>query len=196
MTLKIKLFAIEQDLYDAWKQYLGDLDFVSIYKGNILNEPTDAIISPANSFGFMDGGIDLHYRNFFGRQLQTKLQEQIKLKFNGELLVGQATSVETDNDKIKFLIAAPTMRLPTRLNPGTENPYLAMKAVLRIIKDINGVSISVPGLATGVGGVPANVCAMQVRHAINEVLLGQYKFPEKFQDAVVPGTYRTLGDWK
>jgi hypothetical protein len=32
----------------------------------ILEARVDALVIQANSFGFMDGGIDLAYRNFFG----------------------------------------------------------------------------------------------------------------------------------
>ena len=39
----------------------------------ILESSADAIVSPANSFGYMDGGIDLVYLHRFGWELQTAL---------------------------------------------------------------------------------------------------------------------------
>jgi len=45
----------------------------------------------------------------------------------GELLVGEALVVETENELVPWIISAPTMRVPMRLRQ-TVNPYLAMKA--------------------------------------------------------------------
>lgn len=47
-----------------------------------------AIALPGNSFGIMDGGLDLVARNKYGMELQTKIQQQIYFHHNGELLVG------------------------------------------------------------------------------------------------------------
>jgi len=55
----------------------------------------DAIISPANSFGFMDSGIDLAYSHRFDWQLQQDLQELLRAQHNGESPVGQAVSIPT-----------------------------------------------------------------------------------------------------
>lgn len=59
-------------------------------QGDILAEPADALVSPANSFGEMGGGLDLAIRDCFGFVLQTRVQEQIRKQHYGELLVGQA----------------------------------------------------------------------------------------------------------
>lgn len=57
--MKIILTAVEQELTEAWKRFCGDLEGVSVHHGSILDVRCDAVVSPANSFGFMDGGIDL-----------------------------------------------------------------------------------------------------------------------------------------
>ena len=44
-------------------------------------------------------------------------------------------------------------------------------------------TIAVPGLGTGVGRVPHNVCARQVRAAIEEVLLSPSPFPDNWAEA-------------
>ena len=72
----------------------------------------EGVISPANSFGFMDGGIDSLYRSYFGRHVQDRLQKLIRDRHYGELVVGAAEIVDTDNPRIPYLIAAPTMRVP------------------------------------------------------------------------------------
>lgn len=95
----------------------------------------DAIVSPANSYGFMDGGIDAVYVEHFGEIIQTRVRESILYDHHGELLVGQATIVETDDRKIPFLIAAPTMRVPMWLGAETVNPFLAMRAVILLVRE-------------------------------------------------------------
>ena len=64
--MKLILSATETSLSDAWEKSCGDLDFVEIQRGSILEVDCDALVSPANSFGFMDGGIDALYMDYFG----------------------------------------------------------------------------------------------------------------------------------
>ena len=172
------------------------LYFVEIHHGSILELDCDAVISPANSFGFMDGGIDGAYMDYFGDDIQLKVRQQIYELHHGELLVGQATIVETNNKKIPFLIAAPTMRVPMYLGESV-NPYLAARAVLLLIKygnfctgDLKGKpitkyvkTVAFPGLGTGVGRIRPDICARQVRKAIDDILLDKYKMPQSWAEA-------------
>lgn len=193
---RIILCSIDEPLAKAWQTYCGDLNQVEIHHGNILNLNVDAVVSPANSFGFMDGGIDMVYSQHFGWNVQQQLQNQIKHLHNGELLVGRADIVETNHSQIPYLIAAPTMRVPMILKQ-TVNPYLAARAVFLLIKQgvfptgalkgeriQDGVkSVALPGLGTGVGRVPPEKCAFQVRTAIKEVMFGEYEFPTSWAEA-------------
>ena len=194
--MKITLCSIDEPLAQAWQTYCGELDCVDIHHGNILDLKVDAVVSPANSFGFMDGGIDMVYSQHFGWGVQQQLQNQIKHLHHGELLVGSADIVETNHATIPYLISAPTMRVPTILTD-TVNPYLAARAVLLLIKHgrfpsgkLNGErisdgvkSVAFPGLGTGVGRVEPEKCALQVRTAIKEVVFDEYEFPTSWADA-------------
>lgn len=196
MDLKIILSAVEKELFDAWKNFCGDLPNVEIHDGSILDLSVDAVVSPANSYGFMDGGIDLLYSHRFGWHVQERLQKIIKEKHHGELLIGQAEIVETDVPQIPFVIAAPTMRVPMILKD-TVNPYLAARAVFLLIKygkffdgtykgePINKFvqSVAFPGLATGIGRVGFNTCARQVQKAIVDFVLDKNSFPLSWVDA-------------
>jgi O-acetyl-ADP-ribose deacetylase (regulator of RNase III) len=196
VTLKIILSAVENELYNAWKTFCEDLPNVEIYHGSILDLSVDAVVSPANSYGFMDGGIDLLYSHRFGWHVQESLQKIIKQKHHGELLIGQAEIVETDNLPIPFVIAAPTMRVPMILKD-TVNPYLAARALFLLIKHgtffdgnykgepINKFvqSVAFPGLATGVGRVGFNTCARQVQRAIEDFILEKNTYPQSWVDA-------------
>ena len=194
--LKIVLAAVEAKLADAWEHHCGDLPDVTVHRGSILDLSVDAVVSPANSFGFMDGGIDYLYSDRFGWHVQNRLQELIRTRHHGELLVGAAEIVETGHPRIAHVIAAPTMRVPMVLTD-TVNPYLAARAVLLLI--LHGVvpsgmrageavsaavqSVAFPGLGTGVGRVDPNTCAHQVRIAIEEVVLGRGRYPRTWIEA-------------
>jgi len=194
-NLKIILTAVDDGLADAWERHCGDVDNVVVHRGSIFDQTCDALVSPANSFGFMDGGIDMVFSRRFGWGVQERLQEMIRTRHHGELLVGAAEIVETGDEAFPYIIAAPTMRVPHVLGY-TVNPYLAARAVLLMIT--HGVinegqfvgqavsslvqSVAFPGLGTGVGRVGPNMCAHQVRQAIDDVL-GQPSFPTSWDDA-------------
>lgn len=196
MKLKIILSAVEKELFNAWKTFCSDLPNVEIHHGSILDLSVDAVISPANSFGFMDGGIDLLYSHRFGWHVQKRLQQLIKEKHYGELLIGQAEIVATDNLQIPFVIAAPTMRVPMILKDSV-NPYLAARAAFLLIKhgtffdgDYKGEpvnkfvqSVAFSGLATGVGRIGFNTCARQMQKAVEDFVLEKNIFPQSWVDA-------------
>lgn len=175
--MNLVLVSINNELESAWKYHLGDLPGVSFHRGHIMDVECDAVVSPANSFGFMDGGIDAVYLDNFGIHLEKRVQERIRTKFNGELLVGQATTVATESEKIHkipWLIVAPTMRVPMRLPADTVNPYLAARAVFIEVSnytslDPDKVTVAMPGLGTATGGVPAEICGHQVATAWRDV---------------------------
>lgn len=178
-NLKIYLCAREKELFDAWKLFcVGSHSFVEPTMQNILDVPADAVVAPANSFGFMTGGIDLYYRNYFGKGIEIELQKRIKNEYDGELLVGQATSVKVSHPEfqMKYLIAAPTMRVPENVSH-TINAYLAAKAALKEALRIGVTSVVFSGLGTGTGMMSSDDCAKQVNAAINDVVVMQGRFP-------------------
>jgi O-acetyl-ADP-ribose deacetylase (regulator of RNase III) len=122
----------------------------------------------------MTGGIDIHYKNYLGQSIENNLREKISLDFNGELLVGQSTFISVVNSpqlvKYKYMIAAPTMRVPENISH-TINAFLAAKAALMEAVRIGVSSVVFPGLGTGTGGMLSKDCAKQVNAAINYVLV-------------------------
>lgn len=198
-AIKITLAAIDEKLLHAWQAHCSDCSLVRLHHGSILDLQVDAVVSPANSFGFMDGGIDWAFRHRFGWQTERQLQNQIQHLHHGELLVGCADIVATNDDRIPFLIAAPTMRVPMRLEPTSIHAYLAARAVFLLIQHglfLTGKqeghpihdfvkSVAVPGLGTGVGGMSPDVCARQVRAAIDQVVYSDRPFPATWREAQV-----------
>ncbi|SEN38207.1 O-acetyl-ADP-ribose deacetylase (regulator of RNase III), contains Macro domain [Chitinophaga rupis] len=173
--MKIILAAIESKLPDAWKEFFAAEENVTIMEADITKLQCDAVVSPANSFGFMDGGLDYALSERFGWDLEKRLQQLIKALPEGELLVGQAMVIETGDKTVPFLISAPTMRIPTNFNIDTSvNAYLAMKAILIKAKQDDRISsVAIPGLCTGVGRMQPIIAARQMFQAYKEIMLGQ-----------------------
>lgn len=180
-----------EEIVDAWRREFAGVHDVEISHGDILELAADAIISPANSFGFMDGGIDLAYSIRFGWELQENLQAVLRSEHDGELPVGQALVVETNDPHIPFLVSAPTMRVPMDVS-ATVNAYLAFRAAIRAIRRHNRVeshsieSVLCPGLGTAVGRMHPGTCARQMHYAYAASHLGQVWQPRtlgQVQDA-------------
>lgn len=181
--MKIQLIDRNIKMCNAWKMFFGNVPNIVIHHGEFFDLHTDCVVSPANSFGFMDGGLDLIISLQLGWQVQEKLQKEIIEKYNGELLVGQAILVETEYKDIPYCISAPTMRVPLMLE-NSPNVYLASKAIFRLLKDETRFdTVTISGLGTGVGKMPYDVCARQMRIAFDEVMLGLYEFPKTWKDS-------------
>jgi O-acetyl-ADP-ribose deacetylase (regulator of RNase III) len=166
----------------AWAEVFGGDEHVEILVGDILDGPSGAVVSPANSFGCMDGGIDLAYRQFFGMEIQHRVQAKIRTEHYGELPVGQAMVVPTDHSRFPFLIVAPTMRVPDRI-ADTVNVYLAFRAALLALVRHNALGerniekMNSPALGAGVGAMPIGRVARQM-HAAYKAVFG----PSEWRD--------------
>ena len=79
--MELWLVDIQPNLVDAWENEFNEFPEVQIVADDILKIAENTIISPANSYGFMDGGIDLHYTNYFGVKPQEEIQKLIKLNY-------------------------------------------------------------------------------------------------------------------
>jgi O-acetyl-ADP-ribose deacetylase (regulator of RNase III) len=173
----VHLRDISAGVVKAWEQAFADTPEVRVSRGDIFESPADAIVSPANSFGFMDGGIDLLYSRHFGWELEARLRSLLSDQHYGELPVGQAVVLATGHESIPFLVSAPTMRVPMRIG-GTANVYLAFRAALIAVLSHNAragapiQSLLVPGMGTGVGDVAPEQAARQMRLAYDAIVKG------------------------
>lgn len=158
----------------AWRDFFEKEPNVNIKHGDLTKVKCDAIVSPANSFGFMDGGVDYAISVRLGWDLQDRLQERIKSSLEGELLIGKSMIIETNDESIPYLISSPTMRVPMNYNISTSiNAYLAMKATLiEAIKHPKIETIAIPGFCTGVGKMQYEISARQMYKAFNEIEKG------------------------
>lgn len=184
--MKLRLVYRSEALGNTWTTEFGQYRDVEIIEGDVCEVECDAVVSPANSFGFMDGGLDLALSERFGWDLEKRLQAEIRSRPMGELLVGEALIIPTEDEKVPWLISAPTMRVPMEIKTSV-NAYLAMKAILaatlghRAHTPIR--SIAIPGLGTGVGALAPEITARQMRIAYEEILSPQAYYPENFSEA-------------
>ena len=181
--MKIQLIDRNKLMCEEWKEAFKDCPDVIVHHGDFFSLPADCIVSPANSFGFMDGGLDYVITKKVGTKTQEKLQKLLDEKYFGELLVGQAVLIETEFPEIPYCISAPTMRVSLKIG-GTVNVYLAAKAIFRVIMENAQLqTITISGLGTGVGGVFEVICAQQMRTAYNETILDKQKKFNSFKEA-------------
>ena len=110
--LKVVLATEDSELHACLRRHCGDLAGVEVHHGSILDLEVDAIVSSANSFGFMDGGTDLLYSRHFGWDVQRRLQALIRKRHHGELLVGAATTKGIRSLPVGTISAAPTRSSP------------------------------------------------------------------------------------
>ena len=176
----------DEPLGTAWRAAFAGVAGVEVCAENICRVACDAVISPANSFGFMDGGLDHLLSERFGWDLEKRVQAAIQARPIGELLVGEAIVVATEDALIPWLICAPTMRVPMRIRTSI-NAYLAMKALLLAARlhraEIPIETVAVPGLGTGIGQLAPELAAAQMCQAYKEVVLGEAKYPSSFAEA-------------
>lgn len=199
--LQLHLRDLSRALVEAWRREFAGLPGVTISHGDIFSERpgsvsasdpidirADAVVSPANSFGFMDGGIDLVYTYQLGPQVQERLRALLAEQHDGELPVGQAAIVPTGHPDIPWCISAPTMRVPTDVSE-TVNAYLAMRAALLAVLSHNRTSpqpirtVLCPGLGTAVGRMPPERCARQMREAWARTVMAKPFIPYSLREA-------------
>lgn len=166
--MKLILFNPDRPLCDAWRESFVNLPDVEIVRGYFEHlQAYDCMVSPANSFGLMDGGIDGAFTEYFGEQLMRRVQQRILDDFLGEQPVGTSFIIETNHPKHPFLAHTPTMRVPMTI-AHTDHVYKAMAAMLLAVHKHNQTAerkieiIACPGLGTGVGEVPYKEAARQM----------------------------------
>lgn len=179
--LRLVLVAVDDPMADAWRALAADRPGLVVHQGSITDVTTDAVVSPANSFGLMGGGIDAVYARWFPG-ISDRVRAVSGADRGDELPVGAAVIVPTGAERPSWLISAPTMRRPGELlHPDGTAAGAAAAAVFRLWRDglLPGAagrvrdtvqSIALPGLGTGVGGLNPQVCARQVALALDDVL--------------------------
>ncbi len=196
----IVLFDKDEEVINAYKAIFRDYQppipglKISCVRSDVVDlvkkYKIDALVSPSNSFGFMDGGIDETYTHMF-QNIQDKVQERIrafgiKTKLDRNFLpVGSAFLLDTGSSPEDFskycdLIVCPTMFFPEPIT-GTENVFYSFCALLQLIQLHPGKIIACPSLGTGVGKMDPNYAAQEVMRAVEnfQKVSQEYNYQQK-----------------
>lgn len=175
--IKLILSAPVPAMAAAFELYFQNTENVEIIRRPFETIPEfDCMVSAANGFGLMDGGVDAAITAFFGTQLQRRVQKYIIQEYLGEQPVGTAFVIETGNSKHPWLVHAPTMRVPLIID-GTDAVYNATRAALLAIfqhnksagEDRKITSVVFPAMGAGCGQVPPDSVARQMKLAWDSI---------------------------
>ena len=157
----ITFFSTDKALCDSWKKEFASMDNISIANCHLDNLTShDYLVTAGNSYGIMNGGIDLAIRDYFGVEIQDRVQWGIASLFGGCLPVGESIRVETDTTVFPNLIYIPTMITPQPIS--VFSMYSILYNAFRGMFDVDG-SVACCGLGCGTGSVPPDVAAKVFR---------------------------------
>jgi O-acetyl-ADP-ribose deacetylase (regulator of RNase III) len=165
MRTKVLLVDVNPAMISAWRETFEDNPEVHVRHGSMLDQQVDAWVTPTNSAGNMDGGLDGVIRGFLGDGIQKRVHAAIRDQYEGVMPVGYATCVLTMRDEPRRLISTPTMITSSEDVSDTMNVALACAAAFQIIHQQNERepgsirSIALPGLGANTGRVPVHICA-------------------------------------
>lgn len=183
--MQVYLLDIDKGMTDAWAKYFGSTDVTIVnedFKTFMDEHPTiDAVVSPANSFGLMDGGYDRAITEYFGTKLMRDVQNTIMQYWYGEQPVGTSISVAITSriyeksvgtdEKIQcnpILIHTPSMRTPEKIID-SRVVYQCMRTAL-IEAFRQGVeSVVIPAFGGLTGGVRHDIIAKMMFLAYKQV---------------------------
>lgn len=167
---KIYLLDISMSLVNAWNDAFEDEPNVIAVHGDFVrfmdkHPEVDCIVSPANSYGIMDGAYDYAITKYFGKELMRAVQGRILDVWFGEQPVGTSISVK---HKGITLIHTPTMRVPsTIVDPMVV--YHSMRSTLIEALHDDVRAMVVPAFGAGCGKLPFDVVATLMAAAYRQV---------------------------
>lgn len=141
---------------------IGDCT-IAVRLGDITQVEADAVVNPANSRMIMGGGVAGALRRAGGPEIEKEALQRAPIS------VGQSVATTSGRLKAKYVIHAPTMPRPA-MSATTANVAKATAAALRLAKQLKLSSIAVPGMGTGVGGVPVQEAAKTMIEVIKQHL--------------------------
>ena len=170
--MKIYLLDRNYITVKTWSKYFNDCEDVEIVKSlfqDFVEEvDVECIVSPANSYGLMDGGYDKAITDYFGWEVAEAVQEKIINECFGEQVVGTSIIVDIPNTD-KKLIHTPTMRVPSKIkDPVVVYNCMRSTLICAIENSIN--SIVIPAFGAATGGLDIDTVAYMMKEAYKQVM--------------------------
>ena len=173
--MEIILCAVQPYLAKAWREHISeDLSrTVRVVEGSILSLDVAAVVSPANSFGFMDGGLDALYAVFRSATPAASATDEPGNRLAVSCWWGRHCWWRPGT-------AHPLVHQCTdharATRPGDGGAGLSGHTGCRALCFGGRVGVwAIPGMGTGVGGLHPQRAARAMMHAIHDVL-----FPRPF----------------
>ena len=135
---------------------------ITVIQGSILDANVEVVVNAANSHGFMGGGVAGVIKRAAGIEVEQEARKQAPIP------VGQAVLTSGGKTLFKGIIHAPTMPEPGMRIP-VENVARATKAALSLADEKGFISIAIPGMGTGVGGVEPDEAARHMIRVIRSI---------------------------
>ncbi|KAI0957753.1 hypothetical protein AcW1_006042 [Taiwanofungus camphoratus] len=190
-------------LYEAWRVQLkllspADQRRFSVVESTLeqLEPPHslfDCVVSPANSYGIMDGGFDYYLSEALSpvhdiMALTRCAQASLKERYYGFAPPGSCTLVPLPPvlrqnprfPRCRFLAVCPTMRVPADVHWHKDLVYNLMWSLLAEVERWNACAtaagdepiekVAMTGFATGTGEIGKEVCARQMVLAVKHFL--------------------------
>jgi len=132
---------------------------IEIEKADITEEEVDAIVNPANSYGYMGGGVAGAIKQKGGNEIELAAIEHAPIP------IGHAIITTSGNLRCKHIIHSPTMEQPAALTT-IDNIKEATLAALKVADEAELKVIAIPGMGTGVGQVPKDKAAKAILEII------------------------------
>lgn len=202
-SFKLVLCDPNEGLCNAWKKEFAQYSSVEVREGRFEDVDFDCVVSPANSFGLMDGGVDEAITMYFGQQMMDRVQSRVINEYAGEQPVGTSMIVwgkqNEKTNKVQHVAHTPTMIIPMSIGM-TTNVYMAMKAMLLAVEEFNEAmldkdlpdlrikTVVCPGLGTGAGRVGYGLAASAMEHAYKNV----YNPPESIDWDYAVARYNSI----
>ena len=144
---------------------------IVVRRGDLTEIDCEAIVNPANSYGYMGGGVAGAIKRIGGVEIEKEAVSK------APIVVGKAIETTAGSLPFKYVIHAPTMNKPA-MRIDVENVKLATNAALTLAVKLNIKTIAIPGMGTGVGRVPVDEAAKVITSIAK-------KFENKFEKIVL-----------
>ena len=119
---------------------------LTVKKGDITRVVCDAVVNPANSLGYMGGGVAGVIKRVGGLEIEKEAVSKAPIS------VGSAVATTASLLPCRFVIHAPTMEKPA-MRTDEQRVRKAVHAALRVADGLELRKIAMPGMGTGIGGL-------------------------------------------
>jgi O-acetyl-ADP-ribose deacetylase (regulator of RNase III) len=144
---------------------------IVVKKGDLTQISCDAIVNPANSYGYMGGGVAGAIKRVGGIEIEREAISKAPID------VGKAIATTAGTLPCRYVIHAPTMKHPA-MKINIENVKMATNAALETGIRLNLRTIGIPGMGTGVGGVTTDKAAEAITTLAK-------KFQDKYEEIIL-----------